>query len=329
MPSVQQQVLRLIAVAIVSAIVVSCEKSGTQSPGAGSVSDSAIRQTLSIGVLPVVPSLPYYVAKDSGCFENAGLTINERSYESTSSMITDLLTGRVDALPMVAAYEFVEAVATSGKDLRSALIALAEQDSTVHRLEVSPGSSIRTLADLSGKKLGLLPGPAMQAHAKVLLEKYAKDVTLVPVPPALQGSALMSGQVDAVLSLEPSGTLIEARGGRVLQMNPLYEGVQKPFPAALSAYLAGPDSKPGIARFNVCLIQAADAMTTRPELAQKALVTYMNVPAGLAPKVGLYRYRHGSDFDSDVVKKIAALYRRVGAIPTEPNLSKVAENAAR
>src|SRR5207248_2333438 len=109
----------------------------------------------------VVPSLPYYVAKDNGCFEQAGLSVDEHPYENTTPMITDLLTGRVDALPMVATYEFIEAMATSGKDLRSALIALAEQDSTVHRIEVPPGTTIKTLADLSGKKLGLLPGPAM------------------------------------------------------------------------------------------------------------------------------------------------------------------------
>jgi ABC-type nitrate/sulfonate/bicarbonate transport system substrate-binding protein len=83
------------------------------------------------------------------------------------------------------------------------------------RIMVLPESSIQTIDDLKGKRLGYQgPGtvPDMLLGALPLKSKISKeDIQLVPLPPPTQPDALGQGLVDAIFAIPPADTVAERK----------------------------------------------------------------------------------------------------------------------
>jgi NitT/TauT family transport system substrate-binding protein len=77
-------------------------------------------------------------------------------------------------------------------------------------------SSIKSISDLRGKKLGIFPGIQWRVFARRIAKKNGldpdKDLTLVEIPIQQHVSALLSSNVDATLAVEPTGAIAEATG---------------------------------------------------------------------------------------------------------------------
>ncbi|MGE5504122.1 MAG: ABC transporter substrate-binding protein [Actinomycetota bacterium] len=78
---------------------------------------------------------------------------------------------------------------------------------------------IESLADLAGKRLGLEEGAVGALVLAKLLEVAGlppSALTLVDLPPDRQVAAWQAGQVDAVVTFEPTATLLRRQGARLL-----------------------------------------------------------------------------------------------------------------
>jgi NitT/TauT family transport system substrate-binding protein len=88
------------------------------------------------------------------------------------------------------------------------------------RVQAGVKGSIRSVADLKGKKIGVpthLGSPPFLFASRVLAAhgmNPSKDVEWVVLPPEVLGLALENGQVDAVANSEPIGSILTA-GGKV------------------------------------------------------------------------------------------------------------------
>lgn len=83
-------------------------------------------------------------------------------------------------------------------------------------LIVPPGSTIRTAADLKGKRLAFTKGSASELSAVVALKKYGqtlRDVTPVYLSPGDAMTAFTNGSIDAWLTWDPYRGLAEERHG--------------------------------------------------------------------------------------------------------------------
>ena len=72
----------------------------------------------------------------------------------------------------------------------------------------------------------------MTAFLKLVLKNHAdvSKINIVQLTPSLQTQALVSGQVDALFTLEPVGTIAESRGNvKVISVNPLYKKLDPAF----------------------------------------------------------------------------------------------------
>jgi NitT/TauT family transport system substrate-binding protein len=77
--------------------------------------------------------------------------------------------------------------------------------------------TIRTLADLAGKRIGVEPsalGTLMLGGLLKTARLRKPDVTLVALMPEQQLQAWQSGEVDALICYEPNATLLERKGAR-------------------------------------------------------------------------------------------------------------------
>ena len=177
-------------------------------------------ETIKIGVMPVINQNDF-VADQVGFYKKNGLDVDVKLFQTGPAAIQGLLSGDL------------QAVEAGG----SPMLNLASQGVPVYFL-VSGGvntpthpagaimirpndSSIKSFADLKGKKLATLPkGTITNLWISNAVSRYGmklSDLTEVPAPFPQMGSLLASKQVDAIYTWPPFNTITEQAGqGRVL-----------------------------------------------------------------------------------------------------------------
>lgn len=190
---------------------------------------------------------------------------------------------------------------------------------------VKPDSPIKTLADLRNKRIGTFPGTQMVVFLKLILGRFFdanKEVQIIELKPQLQPQALETGQVDAVFCLEPTGTLLEARGiGRSVSINPLYEYIQQPFPTAVgivSTRLAR-EQPMVVSKIQAALRSAHEYIKTNQSEAALTVPKYAPIDKDLAPRISLYDYWSIDAIDRSAVQRLADLYSDNGVLTKRIN----------
>ncbi len=277
-------------------------------------------ETVRFAYLPIASDASFFVALEQGFFAKQGLQVEATKFETSNQALEALVAGRIDATAVVALETALALEANTPNQFKITEMTAATAQTKVHRIIVKRDSSIKTLADLRGKKVGTFPGSQMVVFLKLILGRFfdaERDVEIIQLKPPLQPQALDTGQVDALFCLEPTGTLLEERGlARTVSMNPLYEFIQKPFPPAVgvvSARLAA--EKPGlVAKIQVALRSAHQFLREQPTVAALTVPKYAPIETNLAPKIAVYDYWDLSSIDRDAVQRIANLYADKGIV---------------
>lgn len=166
-----------------------------------------------VAYLPVVSALPLYLAIEKGYFTEAGLEIELVKFEAPNQIIDALIAGNVDFGSPGTATGMVAITQVKIPDTLKifALNGSRSRNDVADVLLIKNDSEISTIQDLRGKKLGILPGIQFRTIAQHILSTEGltinKDVTIVELAVPLQLQALISGQIDAVLTLEPVGVI--------------------------------------------------------------------------------------------------------------------------
>jgi NitT/TauT family transport system substrate-binding protein len=177
-------------------------------------------EKVTISYLPVSNALPLFLAIEEGIFKKHGIEAEIIKFQAPNQIIDTLIAGRADAggpgtasgITILASEKFPGSLKVA--QLNGSL-ADEEVSSQVTLLAITK-SSIKTFTDLKGKSLGILPGIQWRTFTKRILRKNGlnpeMDVKLVEVPVQQHITALLSGSVDATLSVEPTGTIAQASG---------------------------------------------------------------------------------------------------------------------
>ena len=173
-----------------------------------------------IGYLPILASLPLFVAQENGYFNESGITIETVPLQSSNQLVDALLRGDIDiAVESSAAPVFmVETVDPGRVKIFSAsdITVDAPFDSIVVRKE----SPIETLNGLEGRKVGVFPGTTATRLLKdFLVGKGINTAAMefIQIVPQNQLPALYTGSVDALHSYEPA-TAIALDGGQARRL---------------------------------------------------------------------------------------------------------------
>jgi NitT/TauT family transport system substrate-binding protein len=173
-----------------------------------------------IGYWPIASGLPLYAGLERGIFKEAGLNVEGVKFQSAQQVAEAMITGRIHG---------------SANGTASAVLALAEITSpglfkiicsnpSNHKLVLDQfvvpiDSTIKSIAELKGKRVGSGPGIQNVTLTKLILEKNGvTDARVVELPIGQHVPSLAAGQLDAVYTLEPTGTAGRLRGlTRVLE----------------------------------------------------------------------------------------------------------------
>lgn len=168
--------------------------------------------TMRVTFIPVVDILPLFVGVDQGYFSKRNLDVKPIVVANQGAIISSLTSGSaevgtsvlVSMLPAVEAGIALAAISACTK------FPLPPSTGVLART----GSGIKSAADLRGKKIGVAGIKALSQVETVrwLVEKHVDpaSVTFVEVPFPNMADLLKSGQLDAVVAVDPFFHQIEA-----------------------------------------------------------------------------------------------------------------------
>lgn len=312
-----------LAILLVAVFGVSFVRSRSQTASVGSTAETA---HVRIAYLPVLQGLPVYLAQEKGYSKSAGFDVELVKFEAPNQIIDALLSGQIDMTAPSAAMG-IAGVASFKNPGKLQIYAASGGDMQIQNdaIMVQASSTMRMLADLHGKKFGILAGSIQwRTIAREILSQNnldpKKDVTLVELPLGLQVQALAQGQVDAVLALEPIATLMKGKGiGRTLApnagatyvANPLYAGA-----GILRTEFAQQNPKTAEKILSI-ISRAMQEIATDPTSARQYLKGYTPLTDDLIAAVPLPRfvmYDHMTAADKVAVQKFYDIFTKWGVV---------------
>ena len=227
-----------------------------------SIKSGAADDKILIGYWPIASGLPLYVGLERGIFKEAGLQVEGAKFASAQQVAEAMIAGRVQG---------------SGNGVASAALALAELTSpglfkiicsnpsnrklVLDEILVPKDSPIKSIAELAGKKVASGPGIQNVTLAKIILEKNGiPNAQIVELPVGQHVPALAAGQIDAVYTLEPTGTAGRLKGlTRVLETG------------VIAKYVLGDADAPW---FGGSATVTTAFLKEKPELAKRYIAAY-------------------------------------------------------
>lgn len=167
-----------------------------------------------VGFWPVASGIPFFAAIEKGYFKEAGLDVEALKLASPQQVAEAMIAGRAEG---------------SSNGTGSAALGIAEiaqpgllkifctnptnQRFVLDQFIVAKDSPIKSISELSGKKVACGPGVQNVVLARTVLERAgARNATVVELPIGQHIAAIAAGQVDACYTLEPTGTVGRING---------------------------------------------------------------------------------------------------------------------
>ncbi|HZF82035.1 MAG TPA: ABC transporter substrate-binding protein [Burkholderiaceae bacterium] len=173
-----------------------------------------------IGYWPVAAGLPFFAAVEKGFFKEAGLDVEPLKFAGAQQVMEAMLSGRGDG----SANGTGSANLAIGEIAQPGLFKIfctnpSNAKFVLEEFLVPKDSPIKSVAELKGKKVASGPGIQNVTLAKTMLERAgAGAIAVTELPIGQHVAALAAGQVDAVYTLEPTGTVGRLNGTtRVLE----------------------------------------------------------------------------------------------------------------
>ena len=261
-------------------------------PALARAQDSTIR----IGFWPIAAGIPLYSGVKQNVFKRAGLQVEAVKFASPQQIVEAMITGRIHG----SANGTASAALALGDIVEPGLCKIiaanpANTKLVLDEVLVSAHSGYKTLSELKGKRIGCGPGIQNITLAKIIFEKNGyPDVKPIEMPVGQHVAALAANQVDAVYTLEPTGTIGRLSGTtRTLEvgviskyvlgdpMAPWYGGAA----SLTSSFIK---TQPELAqRFIQAYLKAIDIVMAQPKLVRPDLLGYTAIDAKLAEAVPL------------------------------------------
>jgi NitT/TauT family transport system substrate-binding protein len=288
---------------------------------------------VAMGWLPATDALPYFVALEEKLFEKAGIEVEDHKFNSPTALVDAFVSNQIEVGP----YGTAPGIALAAEAQNPGTLKLfgfsggiADTDYINSSLLVKKDSDIKSIGDLKGKKIGHMPGIQWRTNTKYILRNAGinpdKDVVLTELALNVQIPAVVSGAVDALITIEPMGSMAVAKGdvqpvvlnvGAKYVTNPWFGGG-----AVMTTKFI--KERPQVARkVMLVLREATDKIQANFDQYRPLLAKYVGVPEASLPAVKKLVFRNERDADEKDLKSeqnvIDMLYREK-VIPADMNI---------
>ena len=258
-----------------------------------------------------------YIAEEEGYFSENGLKVEITIGGAPSQNVAQLQAGQADVI-MTGSFDLV-AGAAQGLPIAAVLNTQDQGDVGTTGLMTPPGSAIKSVADLKGKKVGM---PGIQSTQGLMLYRALEkaglskdDVTLVSLPFDAMIESAEKGNVDAIVPIGLFHAISKSKGfGEVPEV---YEEI-KGTPAVIFA--AGRDwlvaNADTMKAFNTAMQKAYDYGNANPDAVRAVDGAQTKMPPDYIAK--RYIAPFVATFQRDKWNAAVADMARYGFIPNAP-----------
>ena len=258
------------------------------------------------------------IAVQQGYFSQEGLTVKGLLFSSGPACTEALTYGNANFGTM----GDTTAIITASHGNAFTILASHAGGEQRHRLMVARDSSISSLAELQGRRIGIKKGTSSHGGFELLASKHGLDFSeeLIDMSPADQLLALASGELDAMVASEPSPSKAEADCfGRELT-NLCSLGNSYPIFLLVNSKFA--QQHPQVAaKMLRALSRASTFINEQPEQAATILARQSGLPLPVVRQAMSYhRYRPNLDEATLASLAVSASFlQRIGKIQAIPN----------
>jgi NitT/TauT family transport system substrate-binding protein len=257
------------------------------------------QEKVKMGLFIASSALPYFIAKERGYFAAENLDVEGIPLANQPLIVQGLVKGDLDAASNLLSLEGANINTIRPDTLKYISINCQNVKYQLEAYVVPINSTVKTLAELRGKRIMSAPGPGNLFVAKGVLKAVGldeKDYQMQEQQMSVHIGGLQSGQFDAAYTLEPIVSMMVAQGiGKKLE-----SGV-------IAKYMLG--------RPDACAVLGGGVLSSkfmkeRPQAAERLarawskalndgnndpkardlLVKHMNTSASIAPTVPLSYY---------------------------------------
>lgn len=245
-------------------VTVGCEKKAA-SPSA----------TYRIGLGPWVGFGPFYLAKDKGFFDEAGVKVDLIVLTGLAERNSALKSGRIDGLAAPVDYF----VLSAGNHLETTIVMAVDESSGGDGIVAN--NSIQKIQDLRGKRVAFQRGLPSEFFLRALLEQNnipINSLKTVDMETAQGGAAFISKQVDAAVLWEPwlSKAAEEGKGHILASTSQYHDLIVDVLAFNKSVVSSSPQDAQKIVN---ALLKAIDYWKQHPDDADKIMAPYFQVDA--------------------------------------------------
>ena len=270
-----------------------------------------------IGFWPVAAGLPFFAAVEKGYFREAGVDVEPLKFAGAQQVMEAMLSGRADgssngtgsanlAIGEIAQPGLFKIFATNPSNAKYVL----------EEFLVPKDSPVKTMADLKGKRVASGPGIQNVTLAKTMLERSgAGAMSVVELPIGQHVAAIAAGQVDAVYTLEPTGTVGRLNGTtRVLEAGVVAHYIlgdpQAPWHGGSASLTTEFIKKyPAEAKkFIAAYARGIELVRTKPDEARQFMKGYTAIEGPLTGEVPLASYMLYNEFKASDVAYFQKFY---------------------
>lgn len=170
-------------------------------------------QSLSIGIMPDVDSIPFIIAQEKGYFKEEGLTVTINQFKSAVDRDSALQSGNLDgAVSDMLAVAFAK---SGGFD-----VAITSVTSGSYKLVMNQHETVTTIKELQGKDVAISKNTIIEYVTDRIMTEGGltpgdiNKIVIPQIPTRLE--MLQNGKIAAATLPEPMATIAVKNGGKVL-----------------------------------------------------------------------------------------------------------------
>ncbi len=256
---------------------------------------------IKVGLMPDEATLPYYVAAQDGIFSSYGLNVEIVPFQSAMERDSALTAGEIVAAENDPVGVIL--LRNAGYDIRIVSLELQETpDKMRFAILASPRSSITSVSDLNGKKIGISSNTIIEYITDALIGATpVEKVEVKKVPLRMQ--MLLSGEIDAATLPEPLASYALFSGAKLVISDSMLENrtISQTVIVFRGDFVdANPEA---VHKFLEAYGDAVRRINADPEKYRALLVEKTHMPAQIAPGYKMATYMQPqpypeADFDS-------------------------------
>jgi len=273
--------------------------------------------TIKIGYNPISYDLPFFVAIEKGFFAEEGLKVEPINFATSNLMAESLVSDQIDVATSASITVMFGIEQNVPAKFKIFMVHVSTASKPADFIIVKKDSKIEKVEDLKGKTIGTHQGSTVMVYANLALAKYfnpEKDINLIQLSPEVQIQALETGQVDALFTYEPIGTLSLEKGvGRILVSAPK-NLIMDPMPSGAYAFSSTfAEKRPEDAkRVLKAMEKAVDFIRTNEEDAKMYISKYTPIKDETARRINVIPYWKLEEIDPNSVQSFCDLLFEAG-----------------